>query len=382
MSLDPARLDPDPMAAAGATLTDGAWSPSWAAATEPAAAPAPAPYEGALGDPDRYQVVRLLGAGGMGVVFEARDLALDRAVALKVVRSADGPAAAQARLRHEARAMARVSHPNVAALFDVGTVGERVYLAMELVRGGTLRGRGGAGRPWRELVGLLEQAGRGLAAAHAAGVIHHDVKPDNVLVGDDGVVRLTDFGLACVDGASALAAAAAGTETGPGRRPGAVAGTLAYMAPERLAGEATARSDQFAFCVMAFELLEGCRPCEVTAGEATTAERLRALLETARLPWTRPDVPARVRAIFDRGMRPDPAERWPDLPALLAALAAAIHDCGLTIHSAHIATYGERAVDVFYLTGPGGAKLSPAETDQLRARLLEAAREPARAEAV
>jgi serine/threonine protein kinase len=210
--------------------------------------------------------------------------------------------------------MAKLSHPNVTTIYDVGAVGDRVFIAMELVRGGTLRARLGGDRPWREIVRLLAQAGRGLAAAHTAGVVHRDFKPDNVLVGEDGIARVADFGLASIG---------AGASPVPGFRPGVVAGTLAYMAPERLTGEATPSSDQFAFCVTAFELLEGCRPFEVSGDEASSPDRFRQLVETRRLPWTRPDVPARVRAIFDRGMRSDPAERWPDLDSLLAALAAA-----------------------------------------------------------
>jgi serine/threonine protein kinase len=313
--IDPIAARPDAAAALEATITDGG------AERLPVHTPAEAGLVAppTLGDPGRYHVVRLLGAGGMGVVFEAHDLVLDRTVALKVVRAVDGADVAQARLCLEARAMAKLTHPNVVTIFDVGTVGDRVFIAMELVRGGTLRGLVGADRPWRELVRILAQAGRGLAAAHAAGVVHRDFKPDNVLVGADGTARVADFGLACIGGP-------AGGAPAPGHRPGAVAGTLAYMAPERLAGDATACSDQFAFCVTAFELLEGYRPFDVVADEASTPERLRALLEHRRLPWARPDVPARIRAIFDRGMRPDAEERWPDLDALLAALAAALDD--------------------------------------------------------
>src|SRR6185436_9715274 len=235
------RIDRDPRAGLEVTMTDGG-----------GALPRPGSFEAGLvappclGDPGRYHVVRLLGAGGMGVVFEAHDLVLDRTVALKVVRAADGAGTAQARLCLEARAMAKLTHPNVVTIFDVGTVGDRVFIAMELVRGATLRAQLGGDRPWREQVQILAQAGRGLAAAHAAGVVHRDFKPDNVLVGDDGLARVADFGLACIDQAGAPA---------PGHRPGAIAGTLAYMAPERLDGEATPGSDQFAFCVTAFELL-------------------------------------------------------------------------------------------------------------------------------
>ncbi len=298
------------MAALDATLTDGACSPSWAAATEPAAASAPAPYEGALGDPDRYQVVRLLGAGGMGVVFEARDLALDRAVALKVVRSADGAAVA-ARLRHQARAMARVSHPNVAALFDVGAVGERVYLAMELVRGGTLRGRGGAGRPWRELVGLLEQAGRGLAAAHAAGVIHHDVKPDNVLVGDDDV-RLTDFGLACIDGAPALAVAAADGDRVSGRRPGAVAGHARVHGARAAGGRGDGALGSVRVLRDGVRAARGLPAVRGEGGRRGVPRRSGSRAARARRGrgQTRPTCRRASARSLDRGMRPDPAERY------------------------------------------------------------------------
>ncbi|HEY0195032.1 MAG TPA: serine/threonine-protein kinase [Kofleriaceae bacterium] len=145
----------------------------------------------------RYVIRGRLGAGGMGVVYEAWDGELDRDVALKVIRSVGNVHAKRARLRREARAMARLSHPNVVPVFDIGTHHDQLFIAMELVRGPSLRAwlQPGA-RDWRDIVRVFVDAGRGLIAAHAGGVLHRDFKPDNVLVGRDGAARITDFGLA------------------------------------------------------------------------------------------------------------------------------------------------------------------------------------------
>ncbi len=143
----------------------------------------------------RYVLERELGRGGMGVVYAAHDPELDRRVAIKLLRTwASDGSEGRARLQREAQALARLAHPNVIAVFDVGAIGDDVFVAMELSTGGNLRTHQ-AGRPWREVVDAYLQAGRGLAAAHAAGLVHRDFKPDNVLVGGDGRMRVTDFGL-------------------------------------------------------------------------------------------------------------------------------------------------------------------------------------------
>ena len=260
----------------------------------------------------RYVVHSRIGAGGMGVVYAAHDPELGRSVALKVLRTDLDRASVRERmrerLRREAQAMAQLAHPNVVAVHDVGAAGERVFLTMELVEGTTLaewtteRPRGLA-----ELLAQFLAAGRGLAAAHAAGLVHRDFKPENVLVGVDGRVRVSDFGLArgAADLDSALGVA---TEEGvTGERgmltaPGAVVGTPYYMAPEQRRGEeADARSDQFSFCVALYAAIHRKRP------EEGVADGVR--------------VPRRIRRALQRGLAAAPADRFASMDALLGALA-------------------------------------------------------------
>jgi eukaryotic-like serine/threonine-protein kinase len=269
----------------------------------------------------RYVISGGLGAGGMGVVYAAEDPRLGRRVALKLLRSARADAAGerQARLEREAQAMARLSHPNVLPVFDMGVEGGQVFLAMELVEGSNLaewlRQRE---RPWREVLGLFLEAGRGLAAAHRAGLVHRDFKPANVLVGTDGRPRVTDFGLVRVDAAweEAGAALAAGDSERTLTRAGSVPGTPAYMSPEQLAGHPVdARGDQFSFCVALYEALNGVRPFAADA-PAESRWRLRRSERSPRLP-------GRVRAALARGLALEPAERFASMEALLDALATA-----------------------------------------------------------
>jgi hypothetical protein len=280
----------------------------------------------------RYRLIEVLGAGGMGQVFRATDTELHRDVALKVLHPRDDldRHELRARLRREAQAMAQLRHPNLATVFDVGQDGDDVFIALELVDGDTLaRWLAEPTHPPHARLAVLVAAGRGLAAAHAAGVVHRDFKPDNMLVGRDGSVKVVDFGLArsavaasAVDASAAtarpeqaLAMPAGLTETG------AVMGTPAYMAPEQHAGQAVdARADQFAFALTAWEVLAGERPYD----GATLAELARA----ARLGQQRPARPgsALTPAIADvlrRGLAPAPADRYPSLDTLLAALEAA-----------------------------------------------------------
>jgi eukaryotic-like serine/threonine-protein kinase len=260
----------------------------------PSAAPAPAPERGAL--LGRYVVLEPLGTGGMGVVLSAFDVELERRVAIKLMRDPAGGA----RLWREAQALAKLSHPNVVTVYEVGVVDDRVYLAMEQVDGSTLRAWGEARRGWREILDAYLQAGAGLAAAHRAGLVHRDVKPDNILIGDDGRVRIGDFGL--------VAAVTAGATSG------GFAGTMAYAAPEQLRGDAVdARGDQFSFCVALWEALGGARPF----GGETPAELAAAIAAGPRGAR----MPAWIRAILERGLAADPARRHPSIDDLLAALA-------------------------------------------------------------
>ncbi len=267
----------------------------------------------------RYVVEGLLGEGGMGVVYAARDPALGRTVALKLLRPGGGGDEGRARLVREAQAMARLSHPNVLPLFELGTEGDSVFLAMERVEGPTLAGwLRERERPWREVLALFVQAGEGLAAAHRAGLVHRDFKPANVLVGADGRPRVTDFGLVRHEAAGdeALPGDAASGDTGEAlTRAGVAPGTPAYMSPEQLAGrEVDARGDQFSFCVALHEALYGIRPFDARArGEA----RWR------RVPVPRgPRLPGYVRAALERGLSLSPEARFPSMDALLVALAS------------------------------------------------------------
>ncbi|QSQ14556.1 tetratricopeptide repeat protein [Myxococcus landrumensis] len=274
----------------------------------------------------RYLVLELLGAGAMGVVYGAYDPELDRRVALKLLRTgalgldADKE---RAHLLREAQAMARVSHPNVVAVYDVGTFGQHVFLAMERLETQTLNEWLKAEpRPWRKVLELFLDAGRGLEAAHAAGVVHGDFKPANLLVGSNGVVHVTDFGLARLGAPTELEGAPPTREDAS--RPKVVersltGGTPAYMAPEQLLGEtrAGAAGDQFSFCVALHEALYGARPFE-----GTTLAELASLVSSGQVrpapAGTR--VPPWVRRVLLRGLSRRPEDRYPSISALLDAL--------------------------------------------------------------
>ncbi len=285
---------------------------------------------------DRYVIVRHIGAGGMGTVSLADDRELRRKVCLKLLRpellaSGEAPTT-HARLLREAQAMAQISHPNVAAIFNIGTFQDRVFIAMEYVEGCDLaRWLQAAPRRADEVLEVFRAAGRGLAAAHRAGLIHRDFKPHNVLIGDDGVVKVTDFGLARAELAelaprqpdsadSADSAAAAQPLLGsPLTRTGARAGTPAYMAPEQLAGGAIdARCDQFAFAVALHEALFGERPFP---GSTATELHAAAIEERARPMPRRAGVSRRVRGAIAHALRPRPTDRFSTMEALLAAIA-------------------------------------------------------------
>jgi tetratricopeptide (TPR) repeat protein len=278
----------------------------------------------------RYVVLRELGAGGMGVVYAAYDPELDRKIALKLLLSRAVGDVGRTRLLREAQALAKLSHPHVVAIYDVGTVGEQVWLAMELVDGQTLGRWLGSPRTWREVLDVMHKAGQGLSAAHAAGLSHRDFKPDNVMVGRDGRVRVMDFGLARigVEGGALLDAegiadeleseSAVAARATALTQAGAVVGTPRYMAPEQLAGaEVTAAADQFSFCVSLWEALFGSRPF---AGETVRKLVASVLKGKLRSPEGRA-VPGWLRRVCERGLAIDPARRWPSMAALLDALA-------------------------------------------------------------
>lgn len=275
----------------------------------------------------RYVVLERLGAGGMGVVYKAYDPEIDRAVAIKLLRGRRAQISnasldpAQARLLREAKSLGRLAHPNVVTVHDVGTHEGAVFVAMELVSGPNLADWIEAQpRSLTELLATMIAAGRGLAAAHAAGIVHRDFKPSNAVIGDDdGRVRVLDFGLARED-AEPASAALGGSSSLSLTVTGAVMGTPRFMSPEQLAGDsADERSDQFSFCLSLWWALYG--------EHAFAGDTLAALGEATRTQTPRPpaqaprEVPGWIRELLLRGLRFDPAERHASLDHLLDALA-------------------------------------------------------------
>jgi tetratricopeptide (TPR) repeat protein len=309
----------------GASLTEGG------AATLSAAPPAETGGRIGVGAAiDRFVVLEQVGAGGMGVVYAAYDPQLHRRVGLKLLRG--GQREEATRLVREAQALAQLSHPNVVAVYEVGTWGEQVFVAMELVEGTTLRDwLRERPRGWREIVDVFVMAGRGLAAAHAAGLVHRDVKPGNMLLGRDGRVRMLDFGLAYTPPSTAtdrveetggstthVTPTSSDTLSGPLTETGKIMGTPAYMSPQQHLGRPTdARSDQYSFCVALFEGLYGRRPF---VGESAEELKRAKWLGEITVPVARTGVPKWLLRVLERGLSLDPERRWPDMDSLLAQL--------------------------------------------------------------
>ena len=283
-----------------------------------------APVERSVGGRlGRYVVLGEVGRGGMGRVLRGYDPKLQREIALKELRHDALSPAARARLVAEARAMAKLSHPNVVAIHDVeqlGPDGDHLVMVMEFIAGQTLAQWLKTDHVWQEVVLRFAEAGRGLAAAHDAGLLHRDFKPANVLLADDGRVKVSDFGLA----KPVEAAREPSVEFDPDRngdgdtgaaltRTGAVMGTPRFMAPEQHLGEPlTPATDQFAFNVALWEALCGTPPY--------SGERLGARKRKGPPPWPGEGVPKAVVEVIKRGLAPMPQDRWPDMPTLVATL--------------------------------------------------------------
>ncbi len=276
-----------------------------------------------------YRVLEKLGEGGMGSVFTAYHSRLDRKVAIKVLSPQQGPGGAttdgEARLMREAQAMAQLDHPHVVAIHDVGTFENQIYLVMDRVDGVTLsQWLSEKKRGWKEIADVLAQAGRGLGAAHAAGIVHRDFKPANVLVGRDGRVRVADFGIArksgdnTPDGSGTSATAEPDSGQVVLTRAGSVVGTPGFMAPEQFSElPADARSDQFSFCVSLYEALYRQKPYPPAWGEN--------VLSTSRFtrkpsPPSGTDEPGFIRAAVLRGLETDPRLRFDSMGDLVAQL--------------------------------------------------------------
>ncbi|MBI3185572.1 MAG: serine/threonine protein kinase [Myxococcales bacterium] len=284
----------------------------------------------------RYLILERLAAGGMGEVYAAYDPQLDRRVALKILR-ADvlaglGAKEGRTRLLREAQAMARLAHPNVITVHDVGEIGDRIFIAMEFIDGCTLREwLHQQKRSWREVLQVFLEAGRGLAAAHHAGLMHRDFKPQNVLVGIDGRVCVLDFGLARHSDApepkhevrpkvpETVTASGSGVLDTPLTQLGAIMGTPGYMSPEQLRGEPTdACTDQFSFSVALYEALYGERPFK---GETLT--ELTEEVTSGEFPEPKDDtgVPEWLYAVARRGTAVRREDRFPSMDELLARLS-------------------------------------------------------------
>ncbi|MCG8422800.1 MAG: serine/threonine protein kinase [Proteobacteria bacterium] len=307
----------------------------------------------------RFTVIKRLGAGGMGVVYSAFDDELERKVAIKLVRpeATESRDALRARLLREAKSLARLSHPNVVAVHEVGTHEDQVFLVMEFIRGITLRSwLGERKRSSAEIVAMFLDVGRGLAAAHELGLVHRDFKPSNVLIDASGRPRVIDFGLAQVaaslrsnggshgdDGVrdhgneGGRDGASRGCSGEPPTRPiaqsaysrsltqtGVVLGTPNYMSPEQFSGKPLdVSSDQFSYCVALYQALYGRDPF----GGNSIPERMHAVLTGALVPPpVKPPVPPAISAALERGLAVQPEKRWPTMDDLLAALGSILSD--------------------------------------------------------
>ncbi len=278
----------------------------------------------------RYEFVGRLGTGGMGIVYLVCDPDLERLVALKILhpeleldKDVDTDAD-QGRIRHEARAMARLDHPNVVRVLEVGEHEGRTFLAMEYVEGTTLAHwlRAEVSRAWREIVRVFLAAGEGLAAAHEAGMAHCDFKPDNVLIGTNGAIKVSDFGLVRgQDSELGQTIPGEGTEQPPAAS--GMCGTPAFMAPEQFRGSrGDARSDQFSFCVALYTALYGVAPFRGASEDELRRAVFAGRTSAARVK--RRGVPAAIHRALVRGLAVQPSERWPSMAALLDELRRAL----------------------------------------------------------
>jgi serine/threonine protein kinase/predicted Zn-dependent protease len=264
-----------------------------------------------------YEIVELVGAGGMGEVYCARDPKLGRDIAIKILPPVfTSDARRLARFGREARLLASLNHPHLLTVHDIGEADGRPFLVTEFVDGGTLKTWTRSDtRTWREVVDLLTGVADGLAAAHSAGIVHRDVKPDNILISKHGYAKLADFGLARLLGPVAGPATAA-TETVVCTQQGVIVGTIGYMSPEQAAGKPTdARSDAFSFAVVLYEALSGRRPF-VGTSDLEVLQRVQ-YHRAARLGEA---FPPALRFAVEKALEKDPAERYQSMGEMVVDL--------------------------------------------------------------
>ncbi len=313
----------------------------------------------------RFEVVRRVGDGATGVVYEAHDPQLERKVAIKLLRpGATVPLdKAEQWLAREAKTLAKLSHPHVVPVYDVGTHEGQVFIALEYVAGSTMRQWLEQSPSWPEVVDVFVQAAQGLAAAHAAGLVHRDFKPDNVLIGDDGRVRVSDFGIArrLDDGTRTDGEPLDDTSSENVRDPTThrAAGTPSYMAPEQFLGDPVdARTDQFGFCVALHEALYGSRPFAGTTRQALAAN---VIAGRRRTPQIAQPPPAWLDRVVARGLSVDPAHRFASMDALLAQLQRRPGQRRLAIGLAFAAGVGATAVLALSSSDPAVVPCGDAE---------------------
>lgn len=260
----------------------------------------------------RYKLERELGRGGAAEVWLAFDLELERHVAIKILnRSADRDPSKQARFQHEALAAAQISHPNVVSIYDRGElVDGRSYITMRYVEGETLRARMTRAMSAREAVWIAREILAGAGAAHARGVIHRDLKPQNVLIGDDGIARISDFGIAISDASESLT------------KPGIVVGSVSYFSPEQARGKRVDhRSDLFSIGVILYEMLTGRNP--FTRSDPVSTARQITTADPEPPSSLNPDVTQELDRVIARALAKDPEDRFQTAGEFLAALEAA-----------------------------------------------------------